>query len=272
MPPNHIGLDLSKRQLDIHDPGSGRDSTCPNTAAAIRRFLAGLGPKDMLVFEATSGCDRTLLRLLAEDGRAHVRLNPLHTWHFAQSLNLAKTDRVDARMLARFGRERQPAPDTPGDPARTELAELVHRRDQLRAEAMLQDQLFALESEGRLSFEWSSEVEEVLGDDMGVTGVRLRHRDSGTTRDLAVTGMFLGIGHTPNTGLFEDQLDMKGGYIIVRSGLAGNATQTSVPGVFAAGDVADHVYRQAITSAGTGCMAALDAERYLAETAQDRAA
>lgn len=132
MPRNHIGLDLSKARLDIHDPRTGRDSACPNTAAGIRRFLARLEPDDMLVFEATSGCDRTLLRLLAEDGHAHVRLNPLHVWHFAQSLNLAKTDRVDARMLARLGRERQPEPDRPGDPARADLADLTHRRDQLK--------------------------------------------------------------------------------------------------------------------------------------------
>jgi thioredoxin reductase (NADPH) len=149
---------------------------------------------------------------------------------------------------------------------------LVHRRDALRADAVLQDQLFALEREGRLTFEWHHEVEEVLGDPMGVTGLRLVNNQTGERKDIAVTGMFLGIGHIPNTGLFEGQLEMKGGYIIVQSGLHGNATATSVPGVFAAGDVADHVYRQAVTSAGTGCMAALDAERHLAEQATDRAA
>ena len=149
---------------------------------------------------------------------------------------------------------------------------VVHRRDKLRAEAVLQDQLFELENQGRLSFEWDSEVEEVLGDQMGVTGLRLINRQTGEHKELSVTGMFLGIGHIPNTGLFEGQLDMEGGYIIVRSGLRGNATATSVPGVFAAGDVADHVYRQAVTSAGTGCMAALDAERYLQELASDQAA
>ncbi len=149
---------------------------------------------------------------------------------------------------------------------------LVHRRDRLRAEAVLQDELFAREREGRLSFEWHHEVEEVLGDQMGVTGLRLVNNQTGERKELSLMGMFLGIGHVPNTGLFEGQLDMKGGYIIVQSGLHGNATATSVPGVFAAGDVADHVYRQAVTSAGTGCMAALDAERYLAEQAKDRAA
>jgi len=145
---------------------------------------------------------------------------------------------------------------------------LVHRRDELRADAVLQDELFELESRGKLSFEWNSEVEEVLGDDMGVNAVRIRSKASGEPKDLAVTGMFLGIGHTPNTGLFAGQLDMRGGYIVVKSGLEGNATATSVPGVFAAGDVADHVYRQAITSAGSGCMAALDAERCLTELAR----
>ena len=149
---------------------------------------------------------------------------------------------------------------------------LVHRRDELRAEAMLRDELFALENQGRLTFEWHHEVDEVLGDQMGVTGLRLVDNRTGEKKDIAVTGMFLGIGHVPNTGLFEGQLEMKGGYIVVRSGLDGDATATSVPGVFAAGDVADHVYRQAVTSAGTGCMAALDAERYLAEAARDKAA
>lgn len=144
---------------------------------------------------------------------------------------------------------------------------VVHRRDRLRADAVLQDQLFEHERAGRLSFEWNHVVDEVLGDDMGVTGLRLADATSGATKEIAVTGMFLGIGHTPNTALFEGQLDMAGGYIVVRSGLEGDATATSVPGVFAAGDVADHVYRQAITSAGTGCMAALDAERFLAAAA-----
>ncbi len=114
-----------------------------------------------------------------------------------------------------------------------------------------------------MSFIWHHQVEEVLGDDSGVTGLRLRSTANETARDIAVTGVFIAIGHTPNTALFEGQLDMRGGYIRVRGGSEGEATATSVPGVFAAGDVADHVYRQAITSAGSGCMAALDADRYL---------
>src|SRR6266853_347195 len=139
---------------------------------------------------------------------------------------------------------------------------LVHRRDKLRAEKILQDRLFREAASGKVSLVWNHTVDEVLGE-TGVTGVRLRSLSGGAAQTLAVSGLFVAIGHTPNTGLFAGQLDMRGGYITVRSGLDGEATATSVPGVFAAGDVADHVYRQAITSAGAGCMAALDADRYL---------
>jgi thioredoxin reductase (NADPH) len=144
---------------------------------------------------------------------------------------------------------------------------LVHRRDRLRAEKILQDRLQERVRAGRLSIVWNHRVDEVLGDDSGVTGVRLRGvdgaADTAGQQELAVTGVFIAIGHTPNTGIFAGQLDMRDGYLTVRSGSAGNATATSVPGVFAAGDVADSVYRQAITSAGSGCMAALDADKYL---------
>ncbi|WP_018231609.1 thioredoxin-disulfide reductase [Thioalkalivibrio thiocyanodenitrificans] len=140
---------------------------------------------------------------------------------------------------------------------------LVHRRDKLRAEKILQDQLFAREKEGRITIEWDHVLDEVLGDDSGVTGMRIKHVKSGNARDIDLMGVFIAIGHKPNTGIFEGQLEMSNGYIKVQSGTSGNATATSVPGVFAAGDVMDHVYRQAVTSAGTGCMAALDAERFL---------
>ena len=141
---------------------------------------------------------------------------------------------------------------------------LVHRRDKLRAEKILQDRLFREAHAGKISVIWNHTVDEVLGDDeRGVTSVRLRSLTGGAPRELPVTGLFVAIGHTPNTALFAGQLDMREGYLIVRTGLDGDATATSVPGVFAAGDVADHVYRQAITSAGAGCMAALDADRYL---------
>jgi len=140
---------------------------------------------------------------------------------------------------------------------------LVHRRDKLRSEKILQDQLFEKEKNGNVNIEWFSVFDEALGDDSGVTGLRIRNVQDDSTRELDVSGIFIAIGHRPNTDLFAGQLDMKGGYISVQSGVDGNATATSVEGVFAAGDVMDHVYRQAVTSAGTGCMAALDAEKYL---------
>jgi thioredoxin reductase (NADPH) len=139
---------------------------------------------------------------------------------------------------------------------------LVHRRDKLRAEKILQDRLFALEAAGKAGILWNHSIDEILGDEAGVTGVRLR--GAGTTlRTLSVDGVFIAVGHQPNTQLFEKQLDMRGGYIVVKGGSDGQATATSIAGVFAAGDVADHVYRQAVTSAGTGCMAALDADKFL---------
>ncbi|MBM3408105.1 MAG: thioredoxin-disulfide reductase [Betaproteobacteria bacterium] len=140
---------------------------------------------------------------------------------------------------------------------------LIHRRDKLRAEPIMIDKLMDKASSGKVELRWFNELDEVLGDASGVTGIRLKDNRSGTKSDIALQGVFVAIGHTPNTGIFEGQLDMAGGYIRTRGGLDGFATATSVPGVFAAGDVQDHVYRQAITSAGTGCMAALDAQRYL---------
>jgi len=146
---------------------------------------------------------------------------------------------------------------------------LVHRRDALRAEKILQDRLFRKESEGVVSIAWDNVLDEVLGDDSGVTGIRIRNVKNDNKRDIEVHGVFIAIGHRPNTGIFEGQLEMHSGYIRIQSGTEGNATATSVAGVFAAGDVCDHVYRQAVTSAGTGCMAALDAEAYLDSLAHD---
>jgi thioredoxin reductase (NADPH) len=140
---------------------------------------------------------------------------------------------------------------------------LVHRRDKLKGEKILQDRLFEKAKEGKVSIRWNSAVDEVVGDDSGVNGLRIRSTDGSGGETLPLTGVFIAIGHAPNTGLFEGQLDMRGGYLKVHSGTDGNATATSIPGVFAAGDVADSVYRQAITSAGSGCMAALDADKYL---------
>ncbi len=140
---------------------------------------------------------------------------------------------------------------------------VVHRRDKFRSEKILQDRLFAKQAEGKVTILWNHTLDEVLGDNSGVTGVRLISTVDKTTRALALTGCFIAIGHKPNTEIFAGQLEMVNGYIVTQAGLKGNATATSVPGVFAAGDVQDHVYRQAVTSAGTGCMAALDADKYL---------
>ncbi len=140
---------------------------------------------------------------------------------------------------------------------------VVHRRDRFRAEKILQDKLMARQGEGKVDIRWNHTLDEVLGDASGVTGVRLKSTQDGKTSEVEVTGCFIAIGHKPNTDIFAGQLDMKNGYIVTKSGLEGMATATSVPGVFAAGDVQDHVYRQAVTSAGTGCMAALDADKYL---------
>ena len=146
---------------------------------------------------------------------------------------------------------------------------VVHRRDQFRSEKILSDQLREKAANGNVTLELDSVLEEVLGDNSGVTGMRIKNVKTGETKDIDLMGVFIAIGHKPNTGIFEGQLDMEGGYLKVKSGSEGNATQTSVEGVFAAGDVMDHIYRQAITSAGTGCMAALDAERFLDALEQD---
>lgn len=140
---------------------------------------------------------------------------------------------------------------------------LIHRRDSLRSEKILQDKLFERAENGNINIIWNHQLDEVLGDDMGVTGIRINSTDGSSSQELELSGVFVAIGHKPNTDIFEGQLDMHDGYLKIQSGLDGNATQTSVPGVYAAGDVCDHIYRQAITSAGFGCMAALDAERFL---------
>ncbi len=140
---------------------------------------------------------------------------------------------------------------------------VVHRRDKFRAEKIMQDKLFEREKEGKVTIKWNCTLDEVLGDQTGVTGMRIKNVQDGSCEDVTLDGVFVAIGHKPNTDLFQGQLAMENGYLVTQMGRNGNATQTSIPGVFAAGDVQDHIYRQAVTSAGTGCMAALDAERYL---------
>ena len=147
---------------------------------------------------------------------------------------------------------------------------VVHRRDQFRSEKILQDQIMEKAESGNITIEWDHVLDEVLGDDTGVTGMRIKNVKDDSTRDIELQGIFVAIGHKPNTQIFEGQLEMEGGYLKVKSGSQGNATQTSVEGIFAAGDVMDHVYRQAITSSGTGCMAALDAEKYLDQLAASK--
>jgi len=142
---------------------------------------------------------------------------------------------------------------------------IVHRRDQFRAEKILADRLKERAENGNVSIEWDNTLDEVLGDDTGVTGIRIKSTKDNSTKDIDLSGVFIAIGHKPNTGIFENQLEMSNGYLTVNAGIQGNATATSVPGIFAAGDVADQVYKQAVTSAGAGCMAALDAEKYLDE-------
>ena len=147
---------------------------------------------------------------------------------------------------------------------------LVHRRDSLRSEKILQSQLFEKEKNANVSIKWNHNLDEVLGDDSGVTGIRIKNTKDDSTEDIDLSGVFIAIGHKPNTSIFEGQLEMNGGYIKVKSGLQGEATATSIPGIFAAGDVMDHIYRQAVTSAGSGCMAALDAEKYLDQLYQNK--
>ena len=269
-------------------PGDNNDLQGPELMERMREHAKRLGTE--IVNDHIHGADLSVrpFRLEGDAGVYTCDALVIATGATAQYLGLESESRYAGRGVSAcatcdgfFYRNQDVAVVGGGNTAAEEalyLANLarhvtvVHRRDKLRAEAVLQDQLFALENQGRLGFEWSNEVKEVLGDQMGVNGLRLINRQTGDHREIAVTGMFLGIGHIPNTGLFEGQLNMEGGYIIVQSGLLGNATATSVRGVFAAGDVADHVYRQAVTSAGTGCMAALDAERYLQEQASDQAA
>ena len=144
---------------------------------------------------------------------------------------------------------------------------LVHRRDKLRSEKIMQDKLFEKEKAGKVTIKWNSTLDEILGDKTGVTGMRVKNTQNGAAEDIALDGVFVAIGHKPNTDLFADQLELDNGYIVTQGGRHGNATQTNIPGIFAAGDVQDHIYRQACTSAGSGCMAALDAERYLDQLA-----
>jgi len=234
-----------------------------------------------IVFDHIHSVDLTQrpFRLIGDNGSYTADALIIATGATAKYLGLPSEDRFKGQGVSAcatcdgfFFREQEVAVIGGGNTAVEEALYLaniakkvtvVHRRDKFRAEKILQDKLFAKEKAGKVEIIWNHGVDEVLGDGTGVTGMRLRSTTDGSTRDLTISGMFVAIGHTPNTALFDGQLDMSNGYITIRSGLDGGATATSVPGVFAAGDVADQVYRQAVTSAGFGCMAALDAEKYL---------
>ena len=260
-------------------PGDVEGLLGPDLMDRMRRHAERFGVE--IVSDHVTGVelDKRPFRLVAENGQYSCDALIIATGASARYLGLDSETAFRGRGVSAcatcdgfFYRDHQVAVVGGGNTAVEEAiylsniakhVTLVHRRDRLRAEAILQDRIRGLADQGKVSFVWDHEVAEVLGDDSGVTGVRLRAVKDGRTRDLDVTGMFVAIGHTPNTELFQGQLAMKDGYITVKSGVGGDATAASVAGVFAAGDVADHVYRQAVTSAGTGCMAALDADRYL---------
>jgi thioredoxin reductase (NADPH) len=260
-------------------PGDVEGLLGPDLMDRMRRHAERFGVE--IVADQVTGVDlgKRPFRLVAEDAEYTCDALIIATGASARYLGLASETRFRGRGVSAcatcdgfFYRDQRVAVVGGGNTAVEEAiyltniaahVTLVHRRDRLRAEAILQDRIRALADQGKVSFLWDHAVDEVLGNDAGVTGLRLRALKGGAGRELDVTGVFIAIGHTPNTELFQGQLDMKDGYILVKSGIAGDATATSIPGVFAAGDVADHVYRQAVTSAGTGCMAALDAERYL---------
>jgi thioredoxin reductase (NADPH) len=264
-------------------PGDVEGLLGPNLMDRMRRHAERFGVEVVLDQVTRVDLSQRPFRLAAENGEYTCDALIIATGASARYLGLESETKFRGRGVSAcatcdgfFYRDQRVAVVGGGNTAVEEaiylsnIAEhvtLVHRRDKLRAEAILQDRLRALADKGKVSLLWDHEIGEVLGNDQGVTGVRARSTKDGKTRDLDVTGLFVAIGHTPNTELFQGQLEMRNGYIIVKAGLAGDATATSVPGVFAAGDVADHVYRQAVTSAGTGCMAALDADRYLERAA-----
>jgi thioredoxin reductase (NADPH) len=251
----------------------------PDLMARFQAHAERFGTEIVFDHIHTARLDERPLRLVGDSGEYTADALVIATGASAKYLGLASEEKFSGKGVSAcatcdgfFYRGQDVAVIGGGNTAVEEALYLsniarkvtvVHRRDKFRAEPILIDKLMSKTGGGNVEVRWFSELDEVLGDDSGVTGVRLRDKRSGETSELALQGVFIAIGHAPNTELFKDQLEMANGYIVTRSGLQGQATATSVPGVFAAGDVQDHVYRQAITSAGTGCMAALDAQRYL---------
>ncbi|MFT4101274.1 MAG: thioredoxin-disulfide reductase [Burkholderiaceae bacterium] len=254
----------------------------PELMARFERHAQRFGTEIVFDHIHTAHLNETPIRLIGDSGVYTADSLVIATGASAKYLGLPSEERFMGRGVSAcatcdgfFYRNQEVAVVGGGNTAVEEALYLtniakkvtvIHRRDKFRAEAILVDKLMDKVAAGAAEIRWFHELDEVLGDDKGVNGLRLRDNRTGALTELAVQGLFVAIGHQPNTEIFNGQLDMKDGYILTRTGLAGMATATSVPGVFAAGDVQDHVYRQAITSAGTGCMAALDAARYLEET------
>ena len=260
-------------------PGDVEGLQGPDLMARMQAHVERFGAESVFDHIHTADFSRRPFRLTGDEGVYTCDALIVATGASAKYLGLPSEERFKGAGVSAcatcdgfFFRERPVAVVGGGNTAVEEALYLsniastvhvVHRRDRFRAEKILADRLMARSRRGNVVIEWNHTVEEVMGDDSGVAALRIRHTASGKRRDLEVEGVFIAIGHTPNTALFEGKLAMKGGYLQVRSGLEGNATATSVAGVFAAGDAADSIYRQAVTSAGSGCMAALDAEKYL---------
>ena len=260
-------------------PGDVEGLQGPDLMDRMQAHIARFGAESIFDHIHTADLRARPFRLAGDEGTYTCEALIIATGASAKYLGLPSEERYKGTGVSAcatcdgfFFRERPVAVVGGGNTAVEEALYLsniastvrvVHRRDRLRAEKMLAERLMAKTRGGNVTIEWNHVVDEVLGDDAGVNGLRIRDTGSGALRDLEIEGLFIAIGHVPNTALFDGQLTMRGGYLQVRSGLDGNATATSVDGVFAAGDVADSVYRQAVTSAGSGCMAALDAEKYL---------
>jgi len=260
-------------------PGDPDDLQGPDLMERMRRHAEKVGTEILFDHISEVALDQRPFVLTGDSGTYHCDALIIATGASAMYLGLESEERFRGRGVSAcatcdgfFYKNQKVAVIGGGNTAVEEAlylaniaseVTLVHRRDALRAEKVLQDRLLEKAKSGNVRIAWSHVLDEVLGDDSGVTGMRIKQVDDGGTEEIELQGVFIAIGHKPNTGIFEGQLEMSNGYIQVKSGAEGNATATSVPGVFAAGDVMDHVYRQAITSAGTGCMAALDAEKYL---------
>lgn len=260
-------------------PGDPDDLQGPDLMERMRRHAEKVGTEILFDHISEVALDQRPFVLTGDSGAYHCDALIIATGASAMYLGLESEERFRGRGVSAcatcdgfFYKNQKVAVIGGGNTAVEEAlylaniaseVTLVHRRDALRAEKVLQDRLLEKAKSGNVRIAWSHVLDEVLGDDSGVTGMRIKQVDDGGTEEIELQGVFIAIGHKPNTGIFEGQLEMSNGYIQVKSGAEGNATATSVPGVFAAGDVMDHVYRQAITSAGTGCMAALDAEKYL---------